>query len=176
MYIGQDATEVIKHFGQQQVAGIISASDGTITSVDPDKYMAKVMLEPSGIETGWLQIGTSYAGSGFGLWALPSIGTEVLVVFEHGSLNAGKIVLSNWNDTDAPPSGLQPGQVVLIHSTGSLLKFDTDGSVSLTPATVLKLAGDGPAIARAGDTVQVNVGGTNYTGTITSGSSKVFSG
>lgn len=176
MYIGQDATEVIKHFGQQQATSIMAASSGTVTSVDPDKYMAKVMLQPMGIETGWLPIGTLYAGSSFGLWALPEQDTEVLVVFEQGNLNAGKIVLSNWNDADTPPSGLQLGQVVLSHSTGSLLKFDTDGSISLTPNTVLKLAGGGPAVARVGDSVQVNVGGTNYIGTITSGSPKVQSG
>ena len=176
MYIGQDAVELTKHLGRQQVNRQMSASSGMITSVDPVKYAAKVMLQPLGVETGWLPIGTLYVGAGFGLWALPDIDTEVLVVFEQGNLNVGKIILSNWNDTDAPPSGLQPGQLVLTHKTGSLLKFDTDGSVSLNPNTILSLAGGGAALARVGDAVQVNVGGTVYTGTITNGSSKVQSG
>ncbi|KIL42084.1 hypothetical protein SD70_02555 [Gordoniibacillus kamchatkensis] len=41
---------------------------------------------------------------------------------------------------------------------------------------VLSLAGGTKGVARVGDSVQVNVGGTIYTGTITGGSSKVISG
>ncbi len=176
MYIGKDALELIKHAGRQQAEQLMVASTGWITSVDPVKYMAKVMLEPLGVETGWLPIGTLYAGNGFGLVALPDDGTEVTVIFEMGNVNVGKILLFNFNDTDAPPSGLQPGEAWLVHKSGSALKFHADGSVDLNPVTTLNLAGGGEGVARVGDTVQVNVGGTNYTGTITGGSGKVKAG
>ena len=181
MYIGQDLLELFKHIAQKYGLQIMTASAGLVTSVDPVKVMAKVMLEPLGVETGWLPIGSVYAGAGFGLLALPDLSTEVTVVFEMGDLNVGRVILCNWNDTDAPPGGLSPGEVLLLHKTGSLMRFNNDGSVELDPNTVLKLAGGGAAIARVGDPVQATgtdpQGGTvTVTGTITGGSSKVQSG
>lgn len=60
------------------------ASDGYITSVDTVKKMAKVMLQPLGIETGWLPIGFIY-----GIQTMP---IEGVVVFEMGSIDVGRII------------------------------------------------------------------------------------
>jgi len=171
-YIGNDLLELTKHMGGNQTNLRFSASMGHITSVDADKCLAKVMLQPDNIETGWIQIGTLYAGADFGLVALPADGTECLVVFENGNINSGRIVLCNWNDTDYPPTGINQGEVVMIHSSGSYLKFLNTGNVELSPASSLLLAGGGEAVARVGDTCTCPVS----SGTITSGSSKVTCG
>ena len=131
------------------------------------------MLEPLGQETGWLSIGTMYAGNGFGILAVPDINTEVLVAFEMGNIDCGRLVCFNFNDTDKPPQ-INTGDVVIVHKSGSFLKFHSDGSVELSPNTTLKIAGGGAALARVGDSVQVSVPSIGTcTGTITSGSAKV---
>jgi phage baseplate assembly protein gpV len=186
-YVGKDLVEMLKSLAAEQVNQLMVAASGTVTSVDPTTYMAKVMIGAFGIETGWLPIGTIYAGPGFGFVALPDQGTidqpgtEVTVLFEMGDINAGKIILCNFNDVDTPPTGLQPGDALFQHKSGGKLWFRSDGSVELDPNTVLKLAGGGAAIARVGDAVTASgsdpQGGTvNVTGTITGGSTRVFSG
>ena len=186
-YYGKDLVEVLKSLAAEQVNQLMVAASGTVTSVDPSTYTAKVMIGALGIETGWLPIGTIYAGPGFGFFALPQQGTinlpgtEVTIIFEMGNINAGKIILFNYNDVDTPPAGLEPGDALFQHETGSKLWFKSDGSVELDASTVLRLAGGGAAIARVGDPVTASgsdpQGGTvNVTGTITGGSSRVFSG
>jgi phage gp45-like len=98
MYVGQDATEVIKHFGQQQVSEMMLASDGYITSLDTDNKLAKVMLQPLGIETGWLPIGFIY-----GIQSLPPEGTGVVVIFEMGNVNVGRILVCDNPSTNPKP-------------------------------------------------------------------------
>jgi phage gp45-like len=175
-YYGNDILEVTKNEASKQAVKYLSSSTGTITSIDKNKYMAKVMLEPLGYETGWLPISSIYTGNEFGWFALPAIGTEVTVEFEMGNPNCGKVMLSNFNNTDCPIP-MEPGEVKLLHESGSFLIFHNDGSIEISANTVLKLAGGGEGIARIGDSVQVNVPEYgNCTGTITSGSSKVQSG
>lgn len=175
MQYGNDMLEQVKHEGNKQANRFLNASIGHITSVARD-YTAKVMLEPTGIETEWLPIGSFYAGNNFGFLALPEQGTEVIVVFEMGDIKCGKIICYNFNDVDKPPV-IDIGEVVMLHKSGSFFKFHANGNVEISPAEVLELAGGGSAIAREGDTVQVSVPEFGIcTGTITGGSSKVQSG
>lgn len=155
--------------------------------------------------TPWMPLGTVWAGNGFGFqvapkggasFANPTAGEQVIIgVFdrEFGTLGA---LLMTWNlATPTPDQTLQPGEAVMQHETGSNLKFNEDGSISLISisdlnatvggnlsATVtgtatidapeIVLAGGGPAVARVGDSVTVG----SQMGTIVSGSSKVTSG
>lgn len=204
MYQGNDLIELMKYMGNRQAGQVMVAMSGLITSVDPKKYMAKVTLELLGIETGWLPLGTFYAGKSFGLVALPDLKTEVTVIFEQGDLNSGKIVCCHFNDEDPPP-GLQPGEAILHHKKGSIMKFAANGDVSLSVTgktqitstgdiainssgtidvnsssvmnvngSTVNIAGGGSGVARVGDTVQVDP--LTHIGTITGGSTKVFCG
>ena len=189
-YYGKDLVEMLKSLSAEQVNQLLVGATGTVTSVDPVAYAAKVQIGALGIETGWLPIGTIYAGPGFGFWALPlpgadvQPGTEVTVLFEFGNINAGKIILSNFNAIDTPPPGLQPGEVALAHQSGSLLRFHNNGDVDLAPAGNLILCGGGPAVARVGDYIEAASGtytdphGVQHTitGRVCSGSSKSQSG
>jgi phage gp45-like len=129
-YYGNDMLEQFKYTSDQQAAKSLNASTGYITSVDPSTYKAKVMLEPIGIETEWLPIGTMYAGNGFGLLSLPDEGTEVLVVFEMGNISCGKIICCNFNNIEIPPA-LEVGEVMMLHQSGSFFKFHANGDVEL---------------------------------------------
>jgi len=57
----------------------------------------------------WARISTPMAGPKRGLWLLPEVDDEVLVMFEHGDARSPIIVGSLWNGQDLPPvSGESP--------------------------------------------------------------------
>lgn len=72
---------------------------------------------------------------------------------------------------------LHAGESAILHKTGSVLHVRNDGNMVMVPASKILLGSRTATagVARIGDTVTVNVGGTNYSGTITSGSSTVLS-
>jgi phage baseplate assembly protein V len=163
-YIGADLVELVKHLGKEQRNRWMVSCEGQITSVDPQTYMAKVMLEPWGIETGWLPLGTMSAGNGWGLFHLPPDETEVVVDFIGGDVNNGRVRCVFHNDTDAPIAGLVQGEILLKHSSGSLLHFDADGNVNLVVANDLNAVVQGDTqISALGDITVVAQGDATIT-------------
>lgn len=53
----------------------------------------------------WARISTSMAGAGRGLYLLPEVDDEVLVMFEHGDIRRPIVIGSLWNGVDVPPVG-----------------------------------------------------------------------
>ena len=89
-----------------------------VTSYDPERYLAKVMLMPEGQETGWLPIETGHIGNnyGFAVGLQPgdgkTTGDQVIVRFQEGDLESGKIVQRVHSDDDKPPT-VQSGEMVM---------------------------------------------------------------
>jgi len=108
----------------------MSLKVGVVTSYDPDKYQAKVALQPNGILTGWLPVASQWVGSGWGLFMPPSGGQHVLVVFLEGNINAG-VILGNLFSATFPPISVPAGEMLVQHQAGSLLHFHNDGTVAL---------------------------------------------
>lgn len=84
--------------------------------------------------------------------------------------------MANENQAFKPPTLSTPETLTLTHPTGTSVSISSTGEVTITVAAgqTLNLGGTGgSAVARAGDPVSVDVGGTQYSGTITSGSSVV---
>ena len=156
---------MLKWMSQAQLEQFWVASEGEAASVDPETWTAEVMLQPSGIETAWLPISTPYAGPGYGIAGLPPEGAQVTVLFLNGDPTVGKIVGFTFNKVDTPPAGLQPGDLLISMAGGA--------SVKLSGAQITLGAGTQP-VARQGDAVQVDVGGTLYTGSITGGNPDVL--
>lgn len=52
----------------------------------------------------WLRVATPHAGKLQGLWSLPDVGDEVLVMFLQGSQDEGIIISTLWNGKDTPPT------------------------------------------------------------------------
>jgi phage gp45-like len=163
-YIGNDLTELIKHLGKEQRNRWTVSCEGLITSVDPKTYMAKVMLMPWEIETGWLPIGTIAVGPQWGVFHLPPDNTEVLVTFVGGNVDNGRILLCYGNHVDAPPDGIVQGEIVLKHSSGSLLHFKQNGDVNLVVAGDLNAVVQGDTnISALGDLTSVVQGDATIT-------------
>lgn len=111
-------------------AGQASARMGTIDSYDPATHMAKVMIQPEAILTGWMPLHTAYVGNGFGFYVGPNIGDQVTVIHQEGNPGSG-IIMGRVNDDQSVPPNVPSGEAHLIHSSLSFLKFTNDGNVSL---------------------------------------------
>lgn len=91
---------------------------GMVTSYDPERYLAKVMLQPEGQESGWLGIETGHIGENYGvaIGLQPgdgkSTGDQVIVRFQEGDLESGKIVQRIHSDDEKPPT-VQSGEIVM---------------------------------------------------------------
>jgi uncharacterized protein involved in type VI secretion and phage assembly len=54
-------------------------------------------------ESYWARIATPMAGKGRGFYTLPEVDDEVLVAFEHGSVDHPFVIGALWNGKDTPP-------------------------------------------------------------------------
>jgi phage baseplate assembly protein gpV len=147
-----------------QRAGEVSetARIAIVDAYDPATFSVKVRVQPSNVLSGWIPVASCFVGNGWGMLAAPSIGDMVRVDFQEGDLNAGVMGAGFFNDIDRPPS-VQAGEFLLKHASGSLLKFNNDGTVSLVSAGALNTSA--PVWNHAGP---VNiVGDLKVTGDIT---------
>jgi phage gp45-like len=113
--------------------GIAKPRLGTVSGYDPGTYMVKVQLQPEGIETGWLPLGSPGVGNGFGIFAGPGIGDQVEVQFPDGDLSSGVVSMRFYSDV-ARPVSVPSGEVWIVHQSGSFLKFHNDGSIEFKAA------------------------------------------
>lgn len=83
-------------------------------------------------ESNWARIVSPMAGKERGIFFLPEIDDEVLVLFEHGDINTPYVIGSLWNGKDLPPETNSDGKnnIRIIKSrSGHKIKIDdTDGN------------------------------------------------
>lgn len=103
---------------------------GTISSYDPGSHSVKVTIQPDGFDTGWIQLNAIGVGKGWGVLTGPQIGDEVTVSFDQGDPNLGRITGRHFSSENPPPA-VPSGETWIVHESGSLLKFNTDGTVTL---------------------------------------------
>jgi hypothetical protein len=101
---------------------------GTVTSSNPHTAMAKVLLQPEGVLTGWLPVLTQWAGSGWGMACPPSSGDQVLVIPQEGDAQHGLIVGRLYSNSVRPPQA-EPGELSLSHQSGCSLRLLNSGIV-----------------------------------------------
>lgn len=61
-------------------------------------------------ESNWARVVTPMAGKDRGLYYLPEVDDEVLVAFEHGSVDHPFVIGALWNGKDTPPESNQDKQ------------------------------------------------------------------
>jgi uncharacterized protein involved in type VI secretion and phage assembly len=86
-------------------------------------------------ESQWARIAAPMAGNDRGVYFLPEVNDEVLVVFEHGDVRFPYVIGALWNGKDAPPEKNDDGKnnVRLIKSrSGHIVKLnDEDGKETI---------------------------------------------
>ena len=139
---------------------------GTISAYDPNNHAIKVILQPDQTETGWMPLATPWSGKGWGMFAAPSIGDQIKVHFQEGNHEAPIASLRLFSDVDRPvnaPSGV----FYLIHKSGSFLKFNNDGSVSINSSTNLTATVGGSLNATVTGNATLNAASWAFTGNMT---------
>src|SRR5713101_3452687 len=62
------------------------------------------------VESHWARVASPMAGNGRGAYFLPEVDDEVLVAFEHGSVNHPYVLGCLWNGKDTPPESNANGE------------------------------------------------------------------
>ncbi|MDE2197912.1 MAG: phage baseplate assembly protein V [Rhodospirillales bacterium] len=101
---------------------------GVVASVDSSRYAARVRLQPEDVLTGWLPILAPWVGAGWGMACPPMTGDQVLVLAHEGDAGNGVIVGRSYSDTARCP-GAPPGELWLMHASGSYLRLQNDGTI-----------------------------------------------
>lgn len=73
---------------------------------DPDglgRLKVKFPWLGESVESAWARIATPMAGAQRGVYFLPEVDDEVLVVFEHGDMRFPYVLGALWNGKDKPP-------------------------------------------------------------------------
>ena len=146
--MSHDIENIILGVIERWWASHYSERHGLVTSYDPSKHLAKVTYQPAGQESGWLPIETGHIGNGFGIAVglTPgdgkSTGDQVIVRFQEGDFESGKIVQRVHSDADKSPR-VESGEMVLWHQSGSKIFFAKDGSLTLQDGSGASFKFDG---------------------------------
>ena len=114
-----DIENIILGVIERWQAGRYTERHGLITSYDPKKHLAKVTFQPEGHESGWLPLESPFSGNSQGMVSGPnpgdgkSTGDQVVVRFQEGDPEAGKIASGRvFSDQDQPPH-VESGELVI---------------------------------------------------------------
>lgn len=123
---------LVERDDSSRVTGVVV---GVVTNnQDPDglgRIKVKFPWLSDADESSWARLAAPMAGKERGLYFLPEVDDEVLVVFEHGDLRFPFVLGALWNGKDKPPADNADGKnsVRLIKSrSGHLVRLnDEDG-------------------------------------------------
>jgi len=86
-------------------------------------------------ESYWARLVVPMAGNDRGTWFLPEVDDEVLIAFDHGSLDFPYVLGALWNGKDKPPESNSDGKNnhrTIKSRSGHIIRMDdTDGSEKL---------------------------------------------
>lgn len=142
-----------------------SERHGLVTAYDPTNHLGKVTFQPEGQESGWLPIETGHIGNTYGIAVGlqpgdgKTTGDQVVVRYQEGDFESGKIVQRVHSDADVPPT-VQSGEMVLWTKfqksgggqdsaqgaqggTGQKIYLKNDGSITFEDGNGATLAFDG---------------------------------
>ena len=123
--------EAMRRHGQSPGNAYSQPRYGKVSGYSPALHAVKVEFQPEGVISGWMPLGTAGIGNGWGIAIGPEIGDQVLVVFPEGDFSSG-VVVARMYSVAQPPPVVAHGEIVIQHSSGALLRFNADGSITLT--------------------------------------------
>jgi hypothetical protein len=118
------------HETERRMAGRYVERHGLVTSYDSKNYLCKVTFQPEGQESGWLPIETGHIGEGYGIaiglqpgsgsgqqpqggggGQSQASGDQVVVRYQEGDIESGKVVQRVHSSQDTPPT-TQSGEMI----------------------------------------------------------------
>ena len=127
---------VVKAHAAALDRGVGQPRFGVVASVDPSRYVARVLLQPEGVLSGWLPVLSPWVGAGWGLASLPAPGTQVLVLAQEGDAEHGVIAGAAYSAATPAPQA-PSGELWLVHASGSSLKLANDGKIHIEGDVVI---------------------------------------
>lgn len=140
--------DLIKRVVADFMASFSPTKYGTVSAYNPNDYTVKVILQPEGIETGFVPLSAPWVGNNLGAVFGPAIGDVVRLDFIDGSAQA-TVVGGRFFSVNARPPVVQSGQAAIVDSAGSYVRLNNDGTITLGASTgittttpLLKQVGD----------------------------------
>lgn len=122
----REATRVAENVAQPRMA--------IVSSYNPSDHTIKARLQPENVETGWFPWASSVVGNGWGMFAPPSPGDQIVVLFQEGYGGSPVGVGAIFNDSDRPVvegAGAPSGEAWLVHQSGSRIRLLNDSSIEI---------------------------------------------
>jgi uncharacterized protein involved in type VI secretion and phage assembly len=127
---------LLPEIGDESRAGkIYGVVVGVVTNNQDPAKMGRVKVKFPWLnntdESNWARVATMMTGKDRGTWFLPEVDDEVLVAFEHGSVEFPYVIGSLWNGVDTPPrdnaDGKNSERVIKSRAGHELIFGDEDG-------------------------------------------------
>lgn len=140
--------DIMRHKAAGVVNGKLTTSFGVITGYNPAIYSVKLDLQPGGESTGWIPLISPWVGNDWGFYAAPPIGAVGVVAFMDG--DATSMVCIGWvYNSSFRPLNVPSGEMWMVNSSGSMLKFHGNGDVDLAAAGNINITAAGAGTATA---------------------------
>jgi uncharacterized protein involved in type VI secretion and phage assembly len=117
--------------GQQDDGRITGVVIGIVTNNNDPEGLGRVKMRfpwlSGSTESHWARVAAPMAGHGRGLYFLPEVDDEVLVLFERGDVRFPFVIGALWNGKDQAPAGNSDGKNalrVIKSRSGHLIRFD----------------------------------------------------
>lgn len=104
---------------------------GVVTNNKDDQGLGRVKVRfpwlSGAVESHWARVATPMAGNGRGLYSLPEVDDEVLVLFDRGDVRFPFVIGALWNGKDKAPSSNGDG-----HNAERVIKSRSGHVIRLT--------------------------------------------
>lgn len=112
---------------------------GVISGVDPVRHLARVLMQPEGVLTGWLELSTPVPG-----WQMvPALGSQALVVPREGDSQNGVVIGYAYSNPSPPPAPANAPGTGGTASTASVPASSTETLLTGPGGAVLRLCANG---------------------------------
>lgn len=124
---------------QERMARMYGVVIGIVTNNQDNQGLGRVKVKfpwlSDADESHWARIAAPMAGKERGIYFLPEVDDEVLVVFEHGDVRFPYVIGALWNGNDQPPANNDDGKNnlrVIKSRSGHVIKLnDEDGNETI---------------------------------------------
>jgi phage baseplate assembly protein V len=116
------------HQRDSRIHGVVI---GVVTNNKDDQGLGRVKVRfpwlSGAVESHWARVATPMAGNGRGLYSLPEVDDEVLVLFDRGDVRFPFVIGALWNGKDKAPSSNSDG-----HNSERVIKSRSGHVIRLT--------------------------------------------
>ena len=141
---------------------VYGVANGVVTNNKDPLGMGRVKVKFPWLsdqdESNWARVATPMGGKERGLYLLPEVDDEVLVAFEHGSVERPCVIGSLWNGKDKPPTTNDDGKNdirMLKSRSGHIIRLtDKDGEETIE--IIDKSAKNSIVIATKDNTIKIS--------------------